>query len=311
MRVLVTGGAGFIGSHIVDELIQNNIEVYVIDNLSSGKIENINKNIKEFFHMNIRDQAVEDIFKSIQPDVVIHHAAQVSVSYSLKAPFVDAEENILSTIALLELCHKYSVGKFIFASTAAIYGKPKSLPIYENNELTPISYYGLSKKTCEEYIKMYHELYGLDYVILRYSNVYGERQTTDGEAGVISLFIDKFNNQESPIIFGDGLQTRDFIYVKDIAQANLKAIQSIVSGIYNISTNTSLSLLDVLSYLNNVYELSLVPIFQSTRLGDIKHSYLANNIAQETLGWLPMYSFEEGIKSMYENIKLNYESVRY
>lgn len=212
--ILVTGGAGFIGSHIVDELINNSYNVIVADNLSTGRMENIN-NSAIFYNIDIKDKTrLETLFINNKIKYIIHLAAQASVGYSMKYPICDANENIISSLNLIELAKKYNIKKLIVSSTAAVYGEPQYLPIDENHNANPSSYYGLSKLTMEKYI----ELSNIDYIIFRFSNVYGPRQIPEGEAGVVSIFMDYFINNNEINIFGDGNQTRDFIYVKDIAK---------------------------------------------------------------------------------------------
>ena len=220
-KVLITGGAGFIGSHVADRFLLNNYEVIAADNLVTGNIDNINgKNIK-FFNIDIRDrEKLEELFKNEKPDYVIHLAAQVSVSSSVGDVLYDAEENITALINILELCKKYNTEKIVFSSTAAVYGIPEEVPSREANKTAPLSPYGLSKLTGEEYIKMYSRLFGVNYVILRYANVYGPRQSAHGEAGVVSIFNDKIKANGDIFIEGDGLQTRDFVFVKDVSKAN-------------------------------------------------------------------------------------------
>ena len=220
MKVLVTGGAGFIGSHIVDTLIESGYEVVVVDNLSSGKKEYLNDKAI-FYDLDLHSKQIEDVFEKELPDFVIHEAAQVDVSISIHHPYFDAYSNILGTIHLLELSRKYHVKKVIYASSCAVYGETGDYSIQENSKIQPISFYGASKYTPELYIQLYQKLYGLPYTILRYANVYGPRQTPKGEGGVISIFVQKLLKNENLIIYGYGTQTRDFVYVKDVAHANL------------------------------------------------------------------------------------------
>lgn len=237
MKVLVTGGAGFIGSHIVDQLIEEGYEVCIIDNMSHGKKENINKNAK-FYKIDIRDKEIINIFKKEKPDYVIHEAAQISVQNSMINPIEDAEINILGSINILEACRKVNVKKIIYPASAAIFGEPEYLPIDESHPLNMISSYGVSKHTVEHYLKVYKELYGINYSILICSNVYGPRQDSSGEGGVVSIFFDKILKGQVPTIFGDGEQVRDFVYVKDVVMANSMMLKTDKCGIYNLCTNT-------------------------------------------------------------------------
>jgi len=230
MKILVTGGAGFIGSHIVDLYIKNGYEVIIIDDLSTGKAEYVNKKAKfyklDINELNVNDNKLEDVFKDEKPDVINHHAAQISVIESIKDPVSDASVNILATLKLLENCVKYNVKKFIFASSGGtVYKETDKLPVDENHPTKPLSPYGVSKMAIENYLYFYKKVHHLDSIIFRYSNVYGPRQDPYGEAGAVAIFINKMLKGENPIINGDGNQTRDFIYISDTAQANLLALK--------------------------------------------------------------------------------------
>jgi len=230
MKILVTGGAGFIGSHIVDLYIKNGYEVIIIDDLSTGKAEYVNKKAKfyklDINELNVNDAKLKDIFKIERPDVINHHAAQISVIESIKDPVSDANVNILATLNLLENCVKYNVKKFIFASSGGtVYKETDKLPVDENHPTKPLSPYGVSKLAIENYLYYYKKIHNLDSAILRYANVYGPGQDPYGEAGVIAIFINKMLKGENPIINGDGNQTRDFVYISNAAQANLLALK--------------------------------------------------------------------------------------
>jgi len=302
MKVLVTGGAGFIGSNIADLLIENGYEVVIVDNLSTGKEEFINKKAI-FYKKDITDDDLCEIFKKERPDYVIHQAAQIDVQKSIANPVFDAKVNILGTVNLLECCRKSDVKKVVYASSAAVYGNPEYLPIDERHRINPISSYGISKHTAEHYFEVYSQLYDLKYTILRYANVYGIRQDPKGEGGVISIFIDKMLKGERPIIFGDGKQTRDFVYVKDVAKANLLALKRGDNEVVNISTNKPTSINELVEIMNKIMNTSLKPIYTEPRKGDIIHSYLDNKKALEVLGWTPEYSLEEGLKETIEYYK--------
>jgi UDP-glucose 4-epimerase len=295
MEVLVTGGAGFIGSNIVDGLIEIGHQVIVVDNLSTGKKENLNKQAK-FYNLDIRDKGLKEVFKENEISHVIHHAAQIDVQHSIKDPLSDAQNNISGTINLLEQCRKYNIEKFIYASSAAVYGEPDYLPIDEEHPIKAMSPYGISKHTPEHYIKMYSELYDLKYTIFRYANVYGPRQDSKGEGGVVSIFVDKMLAEERPVIFGDGEQTRDFIYVADLVKANLLALDQGDNVLVNISTQSRDSINDLFNYLNQILLYDLEPIYKEARQGDIRHSSLVNSRAKELLGWTPAYDFKSGLE---------------
>ena len=294
MNVLVTGGAGFIGSHIVDKLINEGLDVVVVDNLSTGKLENLNDKAK-FYNLDITSEQLSNIFEKEKIDVVIHQAAQIDVQKSLQDPVYDSKVNINGTVNLLECCRKYNVRKVIYASSAAVYGKPNYLPIDEKHPIQPMSFYGISKFTPKSYLKIYKELYGLDYTILRYSNIYGPRQDSKGEGGVIAIFIDKLLNEQIPIIFGDGEQTRDFLYVEDVAEANFQAIFKGDGEVLNISTNTRISINQLYTELTKILQLDFKPVYREARPGDILHSSLNNKKAIQTLNWQPKYTFSEGL----------------
>ncbi|WP_459841340.1 SDR family oxidoreductase [Halanaerocella petrolearia] len=300
-KVLVTGGAGFIGSHIVDQLIDRGDKVIVLDNLSTGKKENLNKKA-EFHKLDIRDDLTE-VFEQYNIDYVIHQAAQIDIQRSLKEPAFDSDINITGTVNLLEYCQQYDIQKVVYASSAAVYGQPEYLGIDEKHPVDPISYYGISKHTPEHYLKVFSQLYDLDYTILRYANAYGIRQDPKGEGGVISIFVDKLLNSEKPIIFGDGKQTRDFIYVADIARANLAALEAGSEEIINISCNRQTSVNQLVETMNQVADTNLDPVYQEAREGDIKHSYLVNDKAKEVLDWEPEYTLQDGLKETFKYYK--------
>jgi len=299
MEVLVTGGAGFIGSNIVDGLIKEGHKVIVVDNLSTGKKENLNEKA-EFYQFDIRDQELEKVFEENNIIHVIHHAAQIDVQHSIKDPLFDAQNNILGTINVLEMAKEYEVEKIIYASSAAVYGEPDYLPVDEEHPIKAMSPYGITKHTPEHYIKMYSELYDLKYTIFRYSNVYGPRQDPKGEGGVVSIFVDKMLAEERPVIFGDGEQTRDFIHVYDIVKANLLALEKGDNILVNISTESRDSVNDLVDYLNEVLPYSLEAINEEARKGDILHSSLANGKAKELLDWSPDYDLRAGLEQTVE-----------
>jgi len=299
MEVLVTGGAGFIGSNIVDGLIKEGHKTIVVDNLSTGKKENLNEKA-EFYQLDIRGQELEKVFEENNITHVIHHAAQIDVQHSIKDPLFDAQNNILGTINVLEIAKNYEVDKIIYASSAAVYGEPDYLPVDEEHPIKAMSPYGITKHTPEHYIKMYSELYNLKYTIFRYSNVYGPRQDPKGEGGVVSIFVDKMLAEERPVIFGDGEQTRDFIHVYDIVKANLLALEKGDNILVNISTESRDSVNDLVNYLNEILPYNLEAINEEARKGDILHSSLANGKAKELLGWTPDYDLRAGLEQTVE-----------
>lgn len=305
MKILITGGAGFIGSNVVDLLIKEKHEVVIVDNLSQGKVENINESATFYKCDILHVDKLDTIFETEKPEIVIHNAAQIDVQTSLKEPSLDAEVNINGTINVLECCRKFGVKKIIYPSSAAVYGNPQYLPVDENHQVNPISFYGTSKHTPEHYIKIYANLYNIKYTIFRYANVYGIRQDPKGEGGVVSIFIDKFLNYKNPIIFGDGNQTRDFVYVKDIAKANLLALNNADNEICNISTRKPISINHLLKMMKEILNSNLQAIYEQERDGDIRDSSLENEKACKFLNWNAEYSLEEGLKETcmyYQNI---------
>jgi len=299
-KALITGGAGFIGSHIALKLLRENIEVAVVDNLSKGNKSNLPGNLS-FYNVNILNEAeLEEIFLKERPDYVIHQAAQVSVQSSMEDPAYDAKINTIGTLNLLRLSAKYKVKKFIFASTAAVYGMPLYLPIDELHPANPISFYGVSKLTSETYIQLFKKFHGLDYCILRYGNVYGPKQNAQGEAGVISIFIDRLLSNQPLEIYGDGKQTRDFIYVKDIANGCYLALLNGTNDILNLSTETQTSISDLAEVLVQISGRKAPIVYHQAKEGDIPCSCLKNQQAIEKLNWAPSYSLLEGLNETME-----------
>lgn len=293
-NVLITGGAGFIGSHVSDLLIEKGYNVVVVDNLSSGCDCNLNKKAK-FYNLDINSPELENVFKENKIDYIFHFAAQANVSFSTKFPTIDATENILGSINILTFAKKYGVKKFIPASTAAVYGVPKHLPVDEEHETTCLSFYGISKLTMEKYT----ELFGVDYIIFRFANVYGPRQSAHGEAGVVAIFADKMKKNEDIIIHGDGEQTRDFVYVTDIADACLAAIESDAKNeIINVSTNKAISINQLYKLMAEKYNYKKISIHGEERFGDIKHSILDNKKCIQLLKTEPKTSIEDGLKAL-------------
>lgn len=310
MKILVTGGAGFIGSHIVDQLIENSYQVVVVDDLSTGKKSNINSSVN-FYKVNIIAKELKDIFKKEKIDYVIHQAAQVSVTKSFKDPIQDVKINLIALLNLLNCCVEFNIKKIIVASSAAVYGEPRYLGIDENHPLNPLSPYGISKSIMKKYLALYLDLYGLKYTILRYANVYGPRQSSEGEGGVVAKFCQGFLNNTNPIIWGDGLQTRDFVFVKDVVKANIKALNKGDNQIINISTGQQTSILKLFNLIKEITAINLEPLFKEKRKGDIYHSYLLNDKAQKQLDWQVKWSLKRGLEETikYYNQKLGKELI--
>ena len=299
MKVLVTGGAGFIGSNIVDELIDGGFDVVVVDNLSTGFKEFINSKAK-FYKADITDaKRIRDIFQKEKPDYVHHLAAQMDVRVSTKKPIFDATSNIIGSLNVIINSIRNNTKKIIYANTGgALYGeiRAEDLPIKESHLINPISEYGVSKHTVEHYLFLYNYNYGLDYVSLRYPNVYGSRQNPNGEAGVIAIFIGKMLANQRPIIFGDGTQTRDYVYVKDVVNANIAAQESSKNGCYNIGTGKETSILEIFDMLKKELNFKQDPIYSKKRIGEIQRICLDASKIKKELGWRPKYSLKEGIK---------------
>lgn len=305
-KILITGGAGFIGSHIADRFDREGYEVIIADNLAGGKKENISqlKNSR-FYETDIRDRAeLEKVFAENQGiSYVFHEAAQVSVSVSVENVLYDAEENIIGLINVLDMCRKYNVEKILFASTAAAYGIPESSVSGEDDRISPLAPYGLSKVSGESYIRMYKSLFNLDYVIFRYSNVYGPRQSAHGEAGVVSIFNDRMRADEDIFIDGDGEQTRDFIYVKDVANANyIAAVGNVRNITMNVSTNEKTSVNELFGEMKKYLGYSREAKHREARVGDIRDSRLDNTLLKSSTSWKCEYSLTQGLKEYSEYI---------
>lgn len=295
MKILVTGGAGFIGSHIVDALIKQGHQVVVVDNLASGFLENINPSAT-FYKLSICDAELTNVFKREKPEIVSHQAAQMVIARSIAEPIFDAQENILGSINVIINCVRSGVKRIIYASSGgAIYGEPQYLPVDEKHPINPLSQYGISKHTVEHYLYLYGLQYGLNYVVLRYPNVYGPRQNPGGEAGVVAIFAGQMLKNEQPTIFGSGDKTRDYTHVFDVVAANLLAIERENNGIYNIGTGVETSDQKMFDTLAKVLGYSGSPRYASVRTGEIYRICLDATKAQKELGWQAELSLEDGL----------------
>jgi len=294
IKILVTGGAGFIGSHIVDKYIKDGHEVSIIDNTSSGCKENINPQAK-FYDVDITDfEKINEILLHEEPEVINHHAALISVSESMTNPEKYDLVNVKALTNMINISKKIGVKKIIYPSSASVYGDTDKLPITEDSEKKPMSPYAKNKVKAEEILIES----GLKYCILRYSNVYGPRQNSEGEAGVIAIFCDKILKNEDIVIFGDGEQTRDFIYVEDVAEANVLALEK--DCIINISVNEGISINELFRLLKEISGFEKDAIYANPREGDILKSYLDNSKAKEKLCWEPKIGFKEGLRKTFE-----------
>lgn len=299
MKILVTGGAGFIGSWVADAFIQEGHDVLVLDNLSSGIIDNVPKEA-EFVEGDITDRGVVDkIISGFKPDIVNHHAAQIDVRKSVEDPMFDAGVNIIGSLNLLESCVANGVRKFIFASTGgAIYGEPEDIPADESTPPMPISPYGTSKYAVEKYLQYYKYIHSLDYVALRYANVYGPRQNPHGEAGVIAIFCSRILSSDDCLVFGDGKQTRDYVYAGDVARANILAL-AVSEGSYNIGTEIETSVNGLIDELKAASGKEFGVKYMDPRPGEVQSISLDVKLAGKALGWKPGTALSEGIKNTW------------
>lgn len=296
MKILVTGGAGFIGSHIVDQYVANGHEVVIVDSLITGREKNINPKAK-FYQMDIRDSNLEQIFAKEKPDVVNHHAAQMDVRRSVADPKYDADVNVVGSLNLLELSRVHGVKHILYSSSGGtVYGEPEYLPCDEKHPIEPICPYGATKYIFEVYLNMYQLMYGIDYTVFRYPNVYGPRQDPHGEAGVVAIFTGQMLSDQPVIIHGDGKQERDFVYVGDCARANLMATERKQgSGIFNLGSGIPTSVNQIYQYLKEITEYSQEASHGPAKLGETRKIYLDATKVHDNLGWEPEVSLREGL----------------
>jgi len=300
MKILVTGGAGFIGSFIQDAYLEAGYEVVIIDNLYTGRKEFINKE-SNFFEVDIRDKdTILKIFKNERFDIVNHHAAQMDVRVSVENPVFDADINIVGGLNLLEASVKTGVKQFVFASTGgAIYGEQDFFPADEDHPLRPESPYGVSKFSLEKYIYYYGKIYDLPWFILRYANIYGPRQNPHGEAGVVAIFSKQLVKGKRPTINGDGKQTRDFVYVSDVVEANLKTLHYEGSAVVNIGTGIETDINNIFFILEKNSGNSIEPYYGPAKKGEQRRSVLDNTLSRQLLNWEPGIGIEDGLKNTY------------
>lgn len=297
MKVLVTGGAGFIASHVVDLYVERGYEVVIVDDLSTGRQSNLNPEAK-FYEIDIRSPQLREIFENERPDAVNHHAAQMDVRRSVAEPILDADINILGSINLIECARTYGVKKFVYISTGgAVYGEPVYLPCDEAHPIDPICQYGASKHTVEHYLYMYHVNNDLNYAVLRYPNVYGPRQDPHGEAGVVAIFTGQMLSGEQVVINGDGEQERDFVHVADCAQANLLALTAEDSGIFNIGSGVGTTINQIYEVLREITGYKKDAVYGPAKLGETRRIFLDATRARDVLDWQASVNLKEGLES--------------
>ncbi len=294
-KILVTGGAGFIGSHLVDRLIQEGNEVIVVDNLSTGKRKNINKKA-QFYKMDIQSKRIERVFRNERPLIVVHLAAQMSVRHSTDDPGFDAQVNILGTINVLEHAVKQGVRKVTFASSGGVvYGEQEIFPASESHRTEPLSPYGISKLAGEKYLAYYANATGLRYVALRFANVYGPRQDSEGEAGVVAIFSKQMLDGGQPIVNGTGKQTRDFIYVDDAVEAILVTLGEDVQGIFNVGTGQETTINECYGIIKSLTKCQCKELYGAAKKGEQFRSVLDVTKLREVFGWDPQVTLREGL----------------
>lgn len=300
MRVLLTGGAGFIGSHVADSLVAEGHEVAIVDDLSRGKRENIPEGAI-LYEVDFRE--CDEAFRNFRPEAVCHHAAQVDVRHSVAQPISDLEINTAGTLQLLQKCVEYGVGRFVFASTGgAIYGEQQEFPAGEEHPQRPVSPYGISKMAAEHYLWFYEAQHGLPCVALRYANVYGPRQDPHGEAGVVAIFAGRLAGGGVCKINGAGAQTRDYVYVEDVARANALALgENVPSGAYNIGTGVETSVKDLYTSMAEIYGRQLAPEYGSPKSGEQLRSSVDPARAAYVLGWYPSVELSGGLAKVLDH----------
>ena len=304
MKILVTGGAGFIGSHLVDRLIQLGHEVVVVDNLATGYRHNLNPCAK-FYEASLLDSTLDEIFQREKPDIVNHYAAQNGVRQSNADPVFDAQHNIIGSIRLIQCCIDHGVKKVVYASSGGtVYGEPIYLPVDEVHPIAPISPYGISKHTVEHYLFLASANAGLNYTVLRYANIYGPRQHPHGGAGVIGIFAESMLKGRPPTIFGDGSSTRDYLFISDAIEANLLALTGGNREIYHASSGKQISLNELFCRLKGIIGsitdckavAEMSPVYAEPRLGEIHRIALSPEKIQRDLGWVPQISLQDGLE---------------
>ncbi len=303
MKILVTGGAGFIGSHVVDAYVDLGHEVVVVDDLSTGRKQNLNPKV-QFYQLQIQDARIGELFAKHRFDVVNHHAAQMDVRRSVADPIFDAQTNVLGMLNLLQNSVQHGVKKFIFSSTGgAIYGEQDYFPADENHPTWPISPYGITKLTGEKYLFYYQQVFNLQYVVFRYANVYGPRQNPHGEAGVVAIFTERLLAGSQPIINGDGKQTRDYVYVGDLVRANVMALSYDKSDVFNIGTGQETDVNELFQMLKQATGSQLEEVHGPAKAGEQLRSCLSYEKAERILGWKPEVDLKQGLQMTVDYFK--------
>jgi len=307
MKILITGGAGFIGSHIVDKYLSEGHEVHILDNLSSGKIENINRGAK-FFKADICSEEAREIIISEKYELINHHAAQISVVESTRNPSKDAKVNILGLLNILNAAGESgSVKKFIFVSSGgAVYGEKQSHPIPETEIPMPLSPYAISKLAGEHYVRAICTAHGIKYLTLRYSNVFGPRQDPHGEAGVVAIFSKLMIAGQQPKIFGDGSAVRDYVYVKDVAEVNFQGIDKLCNDEINVSTGEGTSVNRLFAIMAEILGFDKKPVYMPKRSGELERSIIDNSKLHKLTGFKPHYSIIEGLRETVHYFKIEF-----
>lgn len=300
MKVLVTGGAGFIGSHVVEACLSAGHEVCVVDDLSSGFKRNLPPGVR-LWEVDIRDQQLEEVFREERPEVVSHQAARANVRESFEKPILYADVNVVGSVNVLECCREFGVKKVVYASTGgAVYGEPQQLPVTEDHPIRPLDPYGASKHHVEHYLDLYNTNFGIAYTILRYPNVYGQRQDPHGEAGVVAIFLGQMLSGGQPVINGAGDQERDFVHVSDVAAANVAALDRGDGEIFNVGSGSGSSVNDVFSILAELSGYEHAAQHGPAKKGEVYKIYLDASRARETLGWVPRVSLRDGLATTHQ-----------
>ena len=297
MRVLITGGAGFIGSHIQDRFLELGHDVTVLDDFSTGKRDYLNPKAKLVEGSICDEKLLHDLFQGGRFDLVDHHAAQINIRYSFDDPVRDCRVNVIGTLNLLKAMIDFKVGKIIFASTGgAIYGDPDDLPADEETPPQPGSPYSISKLACESYIRNLGNLHGFRYTVFRYANVYGPRQIAKGEAGVVAIFTERIMAGRNPVIFGTGSHTRDYVFIDDVVEANVKAMEKGDRGTFNIGCGVETSVHEVYDAVAKAFGDRALPAESAPAVPEVEHISLDCALARRELGWEPSVEFEEGVR---------------